>query len=381
MPLVTRLEDHKGAKDKTIDAVTVGNDAVYSEPAFDPNCAERFRVGRIASSWAGGRLRRRDGAKRPDGVHLDDTHDDFGPFGTSVATQLAHLDVCSIEAMLTREMEPGDFTPVVQIVDFAANRNGRTYRLLVSDGSWFNRCIGSLKLVEEGQLERGCIVRVDNFRIDAEGFEKPTILLEKLTVVRAPCGLVGLPTSYPDRKIMPPLSLAKLPDWDTSNPDAFFCTATDIVALAFATPAHLVVAEADARAAWAEHRHHCPASSSFAAGQATPAASRPDDGEATDGEAAPPPPRETDGAAPREIRVHVSVNGAIVKTEVCDFSKYPLDVPISRVTDAFPASVSAIQTLDGAPLPETTRAAEILERHGGDVVLILDFASIITART
>ena len=152
--------------------------------------------------------------------------------------------------MLTREMEPGDFTPVVQIVDFAANRNGRTYRLLVSDGSWFDRCIGSLKLVEEGQLERGCIVRVDNFRIDAEGFEKPTILLEKLTVVRAPCGLVGLPTSYPDRKIMPPLSLAKLPDWDTSNPDAFFCTTTDIVALAFATPAHLVVAEADAVRLW-----------------------------------------------------------------------------------------------------------------------------------
>ncbi|KAH8058663.1 hypothetical protein JL722_5888 [Aureococcus anophagefferens] len=543
-----------GAKDKIIDAGTVGNDAVYSEPAFDPNCAERFRVGRIASSWAGGVCAVatvRNGRM----ACISTIHDDFGPFGTSVATQptmaMAHLDVCSIEAMLTREMEPGDFTPVVQIVDFAANRNGRTYRLLVSDGSWFDRCIGSLKLVEEGQLERGCIVRVDNFRIDAEGFEKPTILLEKLTVVRAPCGLVGLPTSYPDRKIMPPLSLAKLPDWDTSNPDAFFCTATDIVALAFATPAHLVVAEADAvrlwvraasawkfvdcywrdedpfasdriatlslgadlralvvvgaseqpshslatldaegevrvwalgragakptsiqhafpfspparfgpalalarqkkslyvasavaihsisvehderffglsasdlaendrrvadggafvncahcrrydperslvclgcrrvrycdatcqRAAWAEHRHHCPASSSFAAGQATPAASRPDDGEATDGEAAPPPPRETDGAAAREIRVHVSVNGAIVKTEVCDFSKYPLDVPISRVTDAFPASVSAIQTLDGAPLPETTRAAEILERHGGDVVLILDFASIV----
>ncbi|KAH8095372.1 hypothetical protein JL720_2669 [Aureococcus anophagefferens] len=339
-----------GAKDKTIDAVTVGNDAVYSEPAFDPNCAERFRVGRIASSWAGG--------------------------------------VCAV----------------------ATNR-------------------------------RGGLRKADD---------------PPLTVVRAPCGLVGLPTSYPDRKIMPPLSLAKLPDWDTSNPDAFFCTATDIVALAFATPAHLVVAEADAkkslyvasavaihsisvehderffglsasdlaendrrvadggafvncahcrrydperslvclgcrrvrycdatcqRAAWAEHRHHCPASSSFAAGQATPAASRPDDGEATDGEAAPPPPRETDGAAAREIRVHVSVNGAIVKTEVCDFSKYPLDVPISRVTDAFPASVSAIQTLDGAPLPETTRAAEILERHGGDVVLILDFASMVTART
>jgi len=599
MPLVTRLEDHKGAKDKIIDAGTVGNDAVYSEPAFDPNCAERFRVGRIASSWAGGVCA--VATVRNDRMACISTiRDDFGPFGTSVATQMAHLDVCSIEAMLTREMEPGDFTPVVQIVDLVPIRNAFRYRLLVSDGSWFtDRC--TIGLLDEGQLEPGCIVRVDNFRIDAEGFEKPTILLEKLTVVRAPCGLVGLPTSYPDRKIMPPLSLAKLPDWDTSNPDAFFCTATDIVALAFATPAHLVVAEADAvrlwvraasawkcvrafaesnhcrhiacahdwcgigcprfvdcywrdedpfasdriatlslgadlralvvvgaseqpshslatldaagkvhvwalgragakptsiqhafsfspparfgpalalarqkkslyvasavaihsisvehderffglsasdlaendrrvadggafvncahcrrydperslvclgcrrvrycdatcqRAAWAEHRHHCPASSSFAAGPAPPAASRPDDGEATDGEAAPPPPRETDGAAAREIRLHVSVNGAIVKTEVCDFSKYPtrstlqvlrsqlevigrgrLDVPISRITDAFPASVSAIQTLDGAPLPETTRVAEVLERHGGDIVLILDIASLVTART
>ena len=41
----------------------------------------------------------------------------------------------------------------------------------------------------------------------------------------------------------------------------------------------------------------------------------------------------------------------------------------------------AIQTLDGAPLPETTRAAEVLERHGGDIVLSLDIASIVTART
>ena len=104
MPLVTRLEDHKGAKDKMVVAGTVGNDAVYSEPAFDPNCAERFRVGRIASSWAGGVCA--VATVRNDRMACISTiRDDFGPFGTSVATQMAHLDVCSIEAMLTREME------------------------------------------------------------------------------------------------------------------------------------------------------------------------------------------------------------------------------------------------------------------------------------
>ncbi len=107
-------------------------------------------------------------------------------------------------AAIVEETHVKEYRPILQALDvrLAATREGQKkerYRVLVSDGTHFLRCIAAEALAplcsETGQLKKGCLIQLKQWRVTRIQTRAVIVLLD-VEVVAGPLAKIGAPVNY-----------------------------------------------------------------------------------------------------------------------------------------------------------------------------------------
>ena len=107
-------------------------------------------------------------------------------------------------AAIVEETHQKEYRPILQALDvrLAATREGQKkerYRVLVSDGTHFLRCIAAEALAplccDTGMLKKGCLIQLKQWRVTRIQTRAVIVLLD-VEVVCGPMAKIGAPVNY-----------------------------------------------------------------------------------------------------------------------------------------------------------------------------------------